>query len=257
MLLEPVLEPFKPIADENNLKLFIENDKDTRKNYIHHIRDFIIASAEFIGLKKPDDKILKNLTNVIALIPLNHQVDILKKPVTLIDNFKQTFYGENKNNLDYVMLFYHICLVVENLDKEQKEHQDISRFDNWLLSKYIQKSLTVLYQSGHYAYYDSRLIQILITVDKYPQIADEFKEMLNNISVREFLMVNSYDNKEWFNREQYERLVLALYYRDFIASGEINEHSLELLLDNINDSYRIAESAEYQLDKLTPRFGYK
>ena len=237
MLLAPVLDPFKKITDNNALTAFVQNKKNARKEYENNVMGFIDASASFIGtIDYPVTTIKKELCKKLDIIPLQAGIEKLKLTVKERDSIDNLFYPPESIHLDYVVLLKVVIETVEKIGSLTENDTDDLRFE--------------IYSDNHLAYYDTCLVKILLKTKKLPDQKPLFAKLLNRSDIREYLMVNTYEDKEWFNKEQYRRLIAGLYYQHIISKDKVDKKSILTYIKTINELYGFADSADYQFDKL-------
>jgi glycosidase len=135
----------------------------------------------------------------------------------------------------------------------------MSRVDQWLLLKAVQGAFEGWLSDGDTAYWDSRLVLVLLTHSALlapggsRTLGESFRQALLDTMLREYLQVHMYDDVLWLNKERLERMTAALCVIVRL-SAETNQVSSKEPVAEARRSGRwllaAAEQARYQVEKM-------
>ncbi len=134
-----------------------------------------------------------------------------------------------------------------------------SRFEDWLIRQTMTKALCDFYEKRgerHEGEIIGLLIGVALTSDNPLAIEDvDLQSILENRYVREFLQINQFEGKLWFNRERWLRLVSHWFEEVVMSSGESEQSGVYRAAKQSADQLRaLAESSHYQVASLIRAF---
>ena len=125
------------------------------------------------------------------------------------------------------------------------------RFEDWLIRQTMTKALCEFYYKRGDRYEGEiigLLIGVALTSDNPLAVEDaDMQGIFENRYVREYLQINEFEGKLWFNRERWLRLVAHWFEEVVMSSGESEQSSVyraaKLSADQLCE---LAESSHYQ-----------
>ncbi len=121
----------------------------------------------------------------------------------------------NSKNLEYqsrILIIYSVCKYLHNLAPKEEVNQQnpfiIRLLDDWLLRKAFTDYLGTRFNDKRKGYFDSQLLVALL-LSKYMQDDFDWTEYFTYNEVRDYLQINAYEDKLWFNSEMFEKFVLT------------------------------------------------
>ena len=135
----------------------------------------------------------------------------------------------------------------------------LTRVDTWAMHKPIRETFESLLPDKDAAYWDSKLVTIIVThahmlePSEESTLAEALRRALTDPAVREYLEVHSYDNILWLNKERLERMTSALALVASLATDKTRSARSKRLTTIKSNAERIvaaAEQAGYQVDKM-------
>ncbi len=193
---------------------------------IARIEDFIIFLKDWINSETKIEKIIDDISN-----DLDHY---FKKLV------------ETEKSEKYFSIFYILWRHLGKL-RAQENYELISR--NWLDEFFLAEEISKISKID----IDTELLKICIIFQnlwkKEEKPSAKLKKLLNEIEVENYLKVNKYDDKIWFNKEAFDELIDMLETVNLISAGE--QRSKQKKFSTFIKQLKNAEkSSEYQIGKL-------
>jgi glycosidase len=148
---------------------------------------------------------------------------------------------------------------------EQYELQSRSYIDEWLIGKIIIQMFNNIGADEYNASRFLTLIKILVTHQNwfngdYPKTSREyhiFYHLLHDREVQQFLQINKFEDKLWYNKESFEILCQWLFIISVIHYSSQKEMKAQEVASGIAESYGIVckwldteKKSEYQVEKL-------
>lgn len=261
--LEPILKPYRVLMNSNMLLELLHNYSNSRDQFCAAITEFYESVKRFTGA-------------IVRIEPLTHQfrmrLDALASTRAASSADKGTSVSDMaapqagrllRPNLDHVILAWLTLEALGELrvdrDKTPSSVLAAVRADQWLLHKVIIGAFEGLLANSDNAYWDSRLVLILLTHSdmltsaKSGTLGESFQRALLETTIREYLQLHSYNNTLWLNKERLERMidaligVLWLSARTDHTPGEINLADLRSSAQRLLSA---AERAGYQVEKM-------
>ena len=136
----------------------------------------------------------------------------------------------------------------------------VSRVDQWLLLKAIRAAFEGWLEDGDTAYWDSRLVLVLLTHADLctpagsGTLGESFRQSLLDTTFREYLQVHSYDDVFWLNKERLERMAAALcaIARLSVKSDDLSpKDPVAEIQRNAQKLLAAGEQNEYRVEKMT------
>lgn len=256
--LEPILNPFRGLINRTTLDKIRDAKLESKQEILVSAREFFESVKRFIGSDIPIKPLLEKFDGSLSELfdaKLDKKTDIIAK-VSEPSRDSETL----PTHILYTKLILDSLgeIVVENGRTPSKTGL-IDIINQWLLPKVIQEAFTNYLENGHEAYFDSKLIIILIShadllnSKDTPSLTESIREVFIDPIGREYLQIHSYNDTLYLNKDRFERmlelLVLTAKQTQKAKLDSANIRS-DLVRNNANLLCASAESAGYQVDRI-------
>jgi glycosidase len=135
----------------------------------------------------------------------------------------------------------------------------LKRFEDWLMGKAVREAFEGVLNDSGLAYWDSRLVGILLAhsdsmlIITENSLGDAFGELLTDQSIRDYLQINRYEDTLWLNKEKLVRMIDATSLIAKILSLEkeqLPKVDLGAFQNNLLKILSAAEKSGYQVEKM-------
>lgn len=162
-------------------------------------------------------------------------------------------FTTQKNNAQAEKLFTILWILMRHLGKIRSEtdHETISAL--WLDELFLGEEIKNISKFE----IDAELLKIAILLQNWwskGSTNKEINEILNLTEVAEYLQINEYDDKLWFNKEAFDKLIDALYEVNTISIGT-NKKEQKTFSEFVMRIRKAEKKSEYQVGKLLENSG--
>ncbi|MEW6049717.1 MAG: alpha-amylase family glycosyl hydrolase [Candidatus Zixiibacteriota bacterium] len=259
--LEPVLKPYREVMNAVALRELSGGDLPARSRFVTALEDFLSAALSFSGVSAGRSSHTPRLTA---------EMEELFGPGQARQGKRATGPKKASQVQGVQTVLRHVLiawLTIRHLDVLQSQADSspaemfVSRLiEEWRLLNVVQRAFEGLLADDHAAYVDRTLVQIIVAhrdLLESPSgslMADRLERTLVDPVVREYLLVNRYQDVLWLNKERLELLVEALQWVTRVEALE-TVSSAGLAAQYARRSGRIlldaAERSGYQIEKMT------
>ncbi len=283
-MLAPVLNPLRELFKPEHIKKLYQNrlkqtggkidvdllqvHRDKFQYFLKSVMDFINADNKISLIVEEEQRGLE------AILKLPVFEDYYPNPSS--KRYHQALVYIQKNLGDYpfiwfVLLFWNDLRLMGRVVTDSPQFVEISRswMEEWGILRIIGRTLSHLGMEDGQASSGITIIKLLTSYQNWVKSAKEktpvnlMETWLANEEVRQFLNVNRYHDKLWFNKEAFESMMwwmttIALVV--LIAEPEKSlAEDIEILIevfDAVQEILAAEEKSEYQVDKLLKALKY-
>ncbi len=262
LLLEPVLGPYRKLMSAEHLKSIKAGDKTAGDLIETPAGEFFKAAKAKAGLAGSIAPVLKRFKSRLDLLVASMPEPADEKTAGETPKFDSGSAASVCTDLGHVAFAW---LTVEWLDQllpkdgaRKSAGLAIQGLDDWLLEKGIRQVFETSSSNPDLAYWDSRLIRILLTHLDLLELAgvgsvkESFRRLLLDPVVRDYLQVHSYEDSLWFNKERLERMIYALALAVWLSTERKRGSRTELWSELDRTAQKILDAADragYRVDK--------
>jgi hypothetical protein len=277
LLLQPIHNPLKEILNRGYFDYLLSQKIESTKSIIkpeildesrQKVENLLQGIFKVTGIQQPKDLIASNTTKILEFvlsIPIFDKKFISLKNTefkSLISVFQENFINNEEvwiTTLSYIF----VSSVRELAAPAESQFQSQSWFEEWQFAKVIREL------GAEYQYSDSQqhlMVQTIYTLlgisgwylnFDIDQFDVWFKTLLSQPDVQQFLNVNRYQGKLWFNKERFELLVWWLFATaiiDISSNSKISTNTMVEKLLNLNyvrqKLMEKMEKSKFRFDKL-------
>lgn len=249
--MEPILGPYRALMNAEMIETLQKIKRTPDEKYLSAVKDFYSALNHFISSRVDTDPLAeKFLAGLVSL----------EKPKKKVKKSE----GDEKYE-DMAHLLY-AWLSLESLGEFQAGEKKVpgseiipARYNDWLFGKTITEAYEQYLNHHEHAYWDSRLVLILLShgellqSDNNGSLKIALRHILVDTTVRDYLQIHSYDGKLWLNKERLDRMVRAMILAESL-SIEIDKTSrktnLSVIKQNSERLLLAAENSGYEVEKM-------
>ena len=278
LMLAPILNPLQALINVERLRSVFQEriinkedridskllgrNKELYSNFIDSLKSFVNVSTDSQVLVKSQ---LKGFEALLQLPVFEKRYPFPGSP-----KYKKVLEYISKNLDDYPFVWYVFTLwndlrLIGKVITDEPQYAEISRswIDEWGVSRLIQQKLEELGLDVEQAKRGVTIIKLLVdqqnwVVDieqKTPQIL--IAGWISKEVVRDFLKLNRYRDKLWFNKEAFESLMWWMMTAGLLQMASDPEKSFTSTLEDLFEAWTLVKSilkaetdSEYQLEKL-------
>ena len=262
LLLEPVLSPFRQLVNADRLRSLKAAEKAFADSTETDAKGFLQAAKTKSAVAVSIAAVLKRFRTRLDVL-----VAAMPHPAAGKTDTEKMIYGGGSVNSVCADLGHvaYAWLAVVGLDQllpaeeiDKSVSPAVQHLDDWLLEKGIGQAFEGYLSNSDQAYWDSRLIRILLShldlLDRagLGSIKESFRRVLLDPMVREYLQVHSYEDSLWLNKERLERMVYALALAVWLSLERKRGSGVELWGDLDRTAQKILDAAGragYRVDK--------
>ncbi len=278
LMLAPILKPLHALINVERLRrVFLERVIDEKgriksdllsqnneayTNFIESLKNFVSVDTETESLVKSQQRGFE----AVLQLPVFED----RYPFPGSNDYQEVLEYISKN-LDAYPYVWHILTVWNDLRligkviTPEPQYAEISRswIDEWGISRLIQQRLEEMGFEAEQAKNGVKILKLLVDQQSWVnQIEQKTPLMLmeawiSKEVVRDFLKINRYRDKLWFNKEAFESLMWWMMTAGLLQLTSDPEKSLTSTIENLFDAWVLVKSilkaetnSEYQLEKL-------
>jgi glycosidase len=242
--LSPVHEPLRRLLEQDiedlfrkplvsQVRTFLARFREDYSKFLKELKKYSSSEGDVQTLLEENTIILKRLLKASPLIPKGLRgINVARKLITA---------NKIDTQISYIWL---ICNRLGNLqDKNYADLITLSWLDELLLTRIISESL--------HSDYDLNLIQLLIIQSNWIERATEnpqaaVEALFQNPEARRFLQINRYQNTLYFNKESFERFLVASYMMNLLRINP-DTKIINLWLSCISKISDVAQKAGFRV----------
>ena len=278
IVLRPIHQAFYELINKDMLQQLIQKMVLSHKKKLEQkifvkfnqkINSFLSAILEFTGIKSDTTILVTEITSYLQIFPLIDNIEARisqpenKEVQELTLSLKNTL---NEEKFSWPLLI--IYILTHKLGKISNELDYRLRSRSWIdefsLSERIEQSMKEFGLNDTLAIQTVNLYKILVYQQKWFENKEgmvdlspmALENILKNSEIQQFLQVNRFNDKIWFNKEAFENLLRWLMIIAIIDFFSIKDLSSELLIQRITTLYQASQEwleaenkSEYQLQK--------
>lgn len=278
LMLAPILNPLRDVINANNLRelyrsrIFESDEKINPEIILRHegqYQNFINALRSFMSTDVDTQSIVneeqRGLEAILALQIFDERYPFpgSKKYEAIIDYVQ--------DNIDdyvfswYVLLLWNDLRLMGRVITDDPQYAEISRswIDEWGVTRIVQQNLEELGLDSSQSYSATNILKLLTSQQNWAMDIKEdtpkslMKRWLTQEEIRNFLNINRYRGKLWFNKEAFESMMWWMVVAALLRLVADPETSLSENFETLFDAYDLIQSlldgeeeSEFQLEKL-------
>jgi len=278
LMLAPVLNPLRDLIKPEHIQLLYQNrlkrdgDKidvalfdmhgECFNHFLKSIMDYVNVSTKIKPIVQEEQR---GLEAILRLLVFEEYY-----PFPSSEKYYQVLTYIQKNLGDYpfiwfILLFWNDLRLIGRVITEYPQFTEISRswMEEWGILRTVQKTLSRLGMEDGQARSGVIIIKLLTSHQNWVKGISEntsislMEKWFANEEVRQFLDVNRYHDKLWFNKEAFESMMwwmMTIALVNLVAEPEKSlSEGIEILIkafDMIQKIIAAEEESEYQVDKL-------
>jgi glycosidase len=260
LIFRPILIPFRDFINKTVMVEFQNGEPDSKRKAVESARNFYESVIRFIGSSANIDTIVNQFEQKLDWLATNIPQIASEKNKT-VDNKEQSQISNCE--LSYILFAKSAVDLLSKIRSENDRTEPAilmaNRFHQWFLLKTIQEAFGNILENGHAAYWDSRLLSILVShpdslvaPDK-ALLSQTIRKLFIDSDVRDYLEIHTYENVLWLNKERLERLMESIIWGIELDNDtkpvsdtvlpKIVRSNARLLLD-------MASASGYQVEKM-------
>ncbi len=277
LLLQPIQKPLKEIINRGYYDYLLSQKRLSIKAFIkppvleesrQKVENLLQGIFKMIGVDQSYDLEIKKTSKILEFIlsiPVFDQkfVSLKNKEIkALINDFIDKF-DENEEVWIIAFSYLFISSIMEFADPADPQFQAQSWFEEWQFAKVIRDLGTEYQYPDSQNHLMAQTIYTLLGISgwhenfKISQFEDWLRTLLGRQDIQQFLNVNRYQGKLWFNKERFETLTWWLFAIALIDIGSDSKISTNemveklLILNHVQQLLmeKMAQS-EFRYDKL-------
>ncbi len=231
MHLDPIHEPFSRVINGPMLHKLAADPKDTREEFRGALYNLLDAATRFVNRETDftsiEEPLLTHVEKIYPKPKAKKKTTAKKTAVKKVATKKKVAAGEPEagSSIDHRKRVEHVATawsLIHHLDHAAEKQTDddavaepVNHGESWLLWQPIRWAFSELLQDEGFGYNDHLLLQVLVENEELVQlngkksIHDLLAPLLEDPKVREYLALNTHDDRLWCNKERLERLVAA------------------------------------------------
>ncbi|MCX6829048.1 MAG: alpha-amylase family glycosyl hydrolase [candidate division Zixibacteria bacterium] len=261
--LEPILKPFRALMNSGMLRELLHDYPASRNQFRAAMTEFYASVGQFTGVTVKIEPFINQACARLDALASTRATTVMKEDSSASDTVTPQPEPPLHLNLDHVVLAW---LMLEPLglfraDRYRTPSSVLAaaRAEQWLLQKATARAFEELLADSGNAYWDSRLVLILMAHSDLlapansRELGESFRQALMETAVQEYLQLHSFNNTLWVNKERLERMVdalicpLLLTARTDHTSVKINPADLRTSAQRLLSA---ADQAGYQVEKM-------
>ncbi len=261
--LEPILKPCRVLINPGMLRELLSNYPGSRERFCTAITEFYESVNHFVGtaidLKPIIHRSCARLEALAATRAAAGRQEIPLVSDSPVPESGPALLTEQDHVVIVWLMLEALGEFADSADRTPPAVIAATRFDQWLLHKVINAAFNELLGDGDIAYWDSRLVLILLThIDQLTltdgdDLGESFHRTLMDVNIQKYLQLHSYNNSYWLNKERLERMTATLICMHRISTQADNtpgEIDLDEVQKNAQHLLSVAEQAGYQIEKM-------
>ncbi len=278
LMLAPILNPLRELINPQSLRTMYQNRLGRKSSHlnkeildIHHerYRRFLSAIADFVNVDKDLSKILREEQRGLEAL-LRLPVFQERYPFPGSARYEEVLDSIQANFNDYPFIWFVLILwnelrLMGRVISDEAQYAEISRswLDEWGISRLVQRTLVECGLDSGQADSGVDILRMLIGQQNWVQSVEEktprilIEDWLAIEDMRNFINLNRYQDKLWFNKESFESMLWWMMTTALIQLVADPDKSLaediEILLeayDRINAILEAEAESDYQVEKL-------
>ena len=278
LMLAPILNPLRELISTDNLReLFqarlldpeekmnpevISRHKEQYQRFIDALRGFMNTNVDTSSIISEEQR---GLEAILALKVFDEHYPFpgSRKYQAILDTIQ-----DNVDDLvfsSYVLLVWNDLRLMGRVISDDHEYAEISRswLDEWGITRIVQQNLQELGLDAGQSYNGTNIVKLLTSQQNWAMEIREdtpkslMKRWLSQGSIRNFLNINRYRGKLWFNKEAFESMMWWMTLAALIRLVADPDTSLSENFETLFDAYDLIKTlreaekeSEYQVDKL-------
>lgn len=269
LILEPIHTPFRKLMNAEMIEsLAAPPDPDVKRQFEEAMTGFLWAVTNHTDVRLNTQEILRATLQELGVLedfvvrlkgvsPTKRVRDYLVKPIP-----KDRTKGLSFWRIPIALALAHQAGKARAAaDYSTRATTDI---DEWRLTLIVAETFERMDDDPHTAHLDALLVKILsaypTALDFFPSGGGAFiaRQMLKDVAVQRYLLMNQYEGVVWFNAEQMEKLVYWLFFESvvsLIVAGTLTKDTLKARFDNASRILEAVHESGYRTDELLRSLG--
>ena len=260
---EPILGPYRELMNPVTLRRLLTEGSPAHDMVRTGVRKFYQAVGQSIDAGEASDAMTRRFMAGLELLGSSQPASSPRPEPPKPTDEEVTREKTVVSGLDHVTFAWLTLETLGQVGADQKSgppsNLAVSRVNQWLLLMAVREAFEGWLSDGDLAYWDSRLVLILLT---HPEVLEpaadstlgaSVSQALQEPSVREYLQINSHNDILWLNKERLERM-MAGYRAVACFSTQTGESSskdqVPLAERNSMLVIEAGKQADYQVDKM-------
>lgn len=261
--LEPILKPYRELMNPGILIKLSADKPVSREELSPLANNFYTAIKYYIGASTDIQPLGQRFMTGLNILLKSMEIQDGAGRKAKFHKAGEAAKSPTVPGLDHIafawLTVYDLGSIRPDRDQTPAHILAITRLDQWLLKKIIREAFDGFWANSDYAYWDSRLVGILLSHHELldnsgdGSLGESIRRILLDSSVREYLQVNRYNDAVWLNKERLERMIATF---DLVAriSAADEQPASKTDLSNIQKRLQrvlmAAGQAGYQVEKM-------
>jgi len=278
LMLAPILNPLRELISTYNMReLFqarlldpeekmnpeiIIRHKEQYQRFIDALRGFMNTNVDKSSIVNEEQR---GLEAILALKVFNEHYPFpgSKKYQAILNTIQDKV--DDPVFSSYVLFVWNDLRLMGRVISDDHQFAEISRswLDEWGITRIVQQNLQELGLDAGQSHNGTNIVKLLTSQQNWAMEIREdtpkslMKRWLSQESIRNFLNINRYRGKLWFNKESFESMMWWMTLAALIRLVADPETSLSENFETLFDAYDLIKSllaaekeSEYQVEKL-------